>query len=132
MIKHIHRTVLAGFMILAAAAPPASAQWAVVDAPAIAQLIQEVQTMQQQLQVAQAQLLEAKQALQSMTGDRGMEQLLSGTSRNYLPSSWTQLASASHLHRRHGNCRCYESLFHRCDSGRRAGGTEQSVFSHPL
>ena len=31
----------------------ASAQWAVVDAPAIAQLIQEVQTMQQQLQVTQ-------------------------------------------------------------------------------
>ena len=95
MIKHIHRTVLAGFTILAAAAPPASAQWAVVDAPAIAQLIQEVQTMQHQLQVAQVQLLEAKQALQSMTGDRGMEQLLSGTSRNYLPSSWPQLASAS-------------------------------------
>jgi type IV secretion system protein VirB5 len=95
MIKHIHRTVLVGFIGLAAAAPPASAQWAVVDAPAIAQLIQEVQTMQQQLQVAQAQLLEAKQALQSMTGARGMEQLLSGTSRNYLPTSWGQLASAS-------------------------------------
>lgn len=92
MIKHIHGIVLAGFITLAAA-PPANAQWAVVDAPAIAQLIQEVQTMQQQLQVAQAQLLEAKQALQSMTGDRGMQQLLSGTSRNYLPTSWAQLAS---------------------------------------
>ena len=29
-----------------------------------------------------------------MTGDRGMEQLLGGTARNYLPSSWTQLTSA--------------------------------------
>ncbi len=95
MIKHLHWTVLVGFIGLAAAAPPASAQWAVVDAPAIAQLIQEVQTMQQQLQVAQAQLLEAKQTLQSTTGDRGMGQLLSGTSRNYLPTSWTQLTSAS-------------------------------------
>jgi type IV secretion system protein VirB5 len=95
MVKHTHRIVLAGFITLAAAAPPANAQWAVVDAPAIAQLIQEVQSMQQQLQVAQAQLLEAKQALQSMTGDRGMQQLLSGTSRNYLPTSWMQLTSAS-------------------------------------
>lgn len=95
MSKHIHRIVSAGFILLVATVPPASAQWAVVDAPAIAQLIQEVQTMQQQLQVTKAQLLQAKQALQSMTGDRGMEQLLSGTSRNYLPTSWTQLASAS-------------------------------------
>jgi len=47
------------------------------------------------LQVAQAQLLQAKQALQSMTGDRGMELLLSGITRNYLPTSWTQLAAAA-------------------------------------
>ena len=32
----------------------ARAQWAVIDAPAIVQLIQEVQTMAQQLQTAQA------------------------------------------------------------------------------
>ena len=30
-----------------------------------------------------------------MTGDRGMELLLAGTSRNYLPANWTQLTSAS-------------------------------------
>jgi type IV secretion system protein VirB5 len=30
-----------------------------------------------------------------MTGGRGMEGLLSGTSRNYLPSNWTQVTSAS-------------------------------------
>jgi type IV secretion system protein VirB5 len=29
-----------------------------------------------------------------MTGDRGMEQLLSGTVRNYLPSNWTQVTGA--------------------------------------
>jgi type IV secretion system protein VirB5 len=67
----------------------------VFDAPAVAQLVQEVQTVRQQLQLAQAQLLQAKQALQSMTGDRGMEQLLAGTTRNYLPTSWAQLANAS-------------------------------------
>jgi type IV secretion system protein VirB5 len=74
--------------------PAAWAQWAVVDAPAIVQLIQEVQTTAQQLQTAKAQLLQAQQALKTMTGDRGMEQLLGGTVRNYLPSSWAQVTAA--------------------------------------
>jgi type IV secretion system protein VirB5 len=82
------------FIASFAAAPAAWAQWAVVDAPAIVQLIQEVQTTAQQLQTAKDQLLQAKQALQTMTGDRGMEQLLSGTVRNYLPSDWTQVTGA--------------------------------------
>jgi type IV secretion system protein VirB5 len=87
--------MLAGCLVASfAAAPAAWAQWAVVDAPAIVQLIQEVQTTAQQLQTAKDQLLQARQALQTMTGDRGMEQLLSGTVRNYLPSDWTQLAAA--------------------------------------
>jgi type IV secretion system protein VirB5 len=72
--------------------PTAHAQWAVVDAPAIVQLIQEVQTTTQQLATAKAQLLQAQQSLQTMTGDRGMAQLLNGTVRNYLPSSWAQVS----------------------------------------
>ena len=52
-----------------------TAQWAVIDAPAIAQLVQEVQTMQQQLTVARKQLQPAQQSLQSMSGGRGMERL---------------------------------------------------------
>jgi type IV secretion system protein VirB5 len=87
--------MLAACCIASLAVPPAAwAQWAVVDAPAIVQLIQEVQTTAQQLQTAKDQLLQAKQALQTMTGDRGMEQLLSGTVRNYLPSNWTQVTGA--------------------------------------
>jgi type IV secretion system protein VirB5 len=54
-------------------------------------LIQEVETTAQQLATAKDQLLQAKLALQTMTGDRGMQQLLSGTNRNYLPSDWTQV-----------------------------------------
>jgi type IV secretion system protein VirB5 len=72
---------------------PARAQWAVVDAPAIMQLIQQVQTTAQQLTTAKAQLSQAEQALQTMTGDRGMAQLLSGTNRNYLPGDWMQVRS---------------------------------------
>lgn len=74
--------------------PAARAQWAVIDVPAIAQLVQEVQTMQQQLATAREQLQSARQALQVMTGDRGMARLLAGTTRNYLPSNWTQVTSA--------------------------------------
>ncbi len=50
--------------------------------------------MAQQLATAKDQLLQAKQALQTMTGGRGMEQLLSGTVRNYLPSDWPQVTGA--------------------------------------
>jgi type IV secretion system protein VirB5 len=74
---------------------PARAQWAVIDAPAIVQLIQQVQNAEQQLATARNQLLQAQQALQTMTGARGMEQLLSGTARNYLPSNWTQISAAA-------------------------------------
>lgn len=76
-----------------AIAPAARAQFAVIDVPAIAQLVQEVQTMQQQLETARNQLRSAQQALQAMTGDRGMGLLLPGVARNYLPANWSQLSS---------------------------------------
>ena len=78
-----------------AAAPAARAQWAVIDVGAIAQLIQEVQTLRQQLMTAQAQLNQAESALATMTGNRGMQLLLSGTVRNYLPTNAAQLTAAS-------------------------------------
>jgi len=74
--------------------PVAHAQWAVIDAPALAQLIQQVETTEQQLATARAQLLQAQQALQTTTGVRGMELLLSGTLRNYLPPDWQQVTAA--------------------------------------
>jgi type IV secretion system protein VirB5 len=66
----------------------------VVDVGAIAQLIQEVGTLRQQLLTAQAQLTQARTVLASMTGGRGMQLLLAGTVRNYLPTSSAQLLSA--------------------------------------
>jgi type IV secretion system protein VirB5 len=95
MSTHIRRCFAAVLILSMAAAPAARAQWAVIDVGAIAQLIQEVETLRQQLMVAQSQLQQAKQALQTMTGDRGMELLLGGTTRNYLPTTWAQLVSAS-------------------------------------
>ena len=89
------RVILACLLGSVAIMHPAQAQWAVVDAPAIVQLIQQVQNAEQQLATARNQLVQAQQALQTMTGARGMEQLLSGTVRNYLPSNWTQVSAAA-------------------------------------
>jgi type IV secretion system protein VirB5 len=72
----------------------ARAQWAVIDVGAIAQLMQQVQQMQQALQTAQNQLNQAKSEYNSITGLRGMQNLLSGINRNYLPSTWSQLPTA--------------------------------------
>lgn len=94
MLKPLPRCLMASFLIGSLAAVPARAQLAVVDSPALAHLIQEVQVMQQQVKTAQTQLSQARQALQSMVGDRGMEWLLAGLQRNYLPTTWQQLIGA--------------------------------------
>jgi type IV secretion system protein VirB5 len=78
--------------LLAFGAPrPAQAQWAVIDVGAINQLVQEVAVLRQQLTTAQAELSQARDTYQAMTGDRGMERLLAGTDRNYLPTDWSAL-----------------------------------------
>lgn len=71
----------------------ARAQWAVVDVGAIAQLIQQLSTMEQQLTTMQGHLRQAQQEYRSITGSRGMQNLLSGVARNYLPADWQALQS---------------------------------------
>jgi type IV secretion system protein VirB5 len=75
-------------------ARPASAQWAVIDVASIAQAIQEYMTLQEQLTTTRDHLNQSRQQYAALTGARGMERLLSGTNRNYLPSSWNELATA--------------------------------------
>jgi type IV secretion system protein VirB5 len=94
MFKHFARCSWICLSLSFAVVPAARAQWAVIDVGAITQLIQEVQTMSQQLLTAQAQLQQAKSTLQSMTGGRGMQMLLSGVDRNYLPTSTGSLTNA--------------------------------------
>ena len=65
-------------VLLCAAAPAAHAQFAVIDVASLTQLVSEVQTLEQQLATARAQLSQAQAQFQAMTGDRGMEQLLAG------------------------------------------------------
>jgi type IV secretion system protein VirB5 len=97
MLMLTRKVILAAICVAASIAipPAARAQWAVVDAPALVQLIQQAKSMQQQLAITANQLQSAQQALQAMTGSRGMAGLLSGTNRNYLPANWTQVVSAS-------------------------------------
>jgi len=89
------RWIFAVSILTTAWGSPARAQWAVVDAPAVAQLIQQVKDMEEMISTGRNQLDQAQQALKTMTGDRGMESLLNTTVRNYLPSNWTQLAGAA-------------------------------------
>lgn len=70
------------------------AQIPVTDVGAIIQLLTEVNTLEQQLNAARQSLAQAQQQYQSMTGGRGMDQLLAGTVRNYLPTNGSQLQSA--------------------------------------
>ena len=90
-VKSLSLMVTVAFAV---AAPAAHAQFAVIDVAAVAQLVTEVQNLEQALTVARDHLAEAQAELRSITGDRGMEALLAGTNRNYLPGDWGQLTAA--------------------------------------
>ncbi len=75
-------------------APAAHAQFAVIDVASLTQLISQLQTLEQQVATARGQLSQAQAEFQSMTGNRGMQQLLGGTVRNYLPSDWSGVQGA--------------------------------------
>jgi type IV secretion system protein VirB5 len=80
-------------LLMLGGARPAAAQWAVIDVSAIQQLIQQYEVLEQQLTTLRSQLTQAQQQYAALTGQRGMQQLLSGVNRNYLPESWTDLSA---------------------------------------
>ena len=73
---------------------PARAQWAVVDVGAITQLLTQVKQLENAIAVAQNSLTQARQAYSAITGGRGMQLLISGVNRNYLPANWNDLLAA--------------------------------------
>jgi type IV secretion system protein VirB5 len=93
-MSKLGKNLLLGFAILGGGLPVAQAQFAVIDVASVAQLMSEVKTLEQQLATAQADLAQAQTAYRSTVGDRGMEHLLGGTVRNYLPPNWSGLQSA--------------------------------------
>jgi type IV secretion system protein VirB5 len=74
---------------------PAVAQIPVTDVGAIAQLIAQLQEMESQLEALESQLNTARSTLQSISGQRGLQNLLNGVVRNYLPTDWDQLQSVA-------------------------------------
>ncbi|MDE2306299.1 MAG: type IV secretion system family protein [Gammaproteobacteria bacterium] len=62
-----------------------------IDVQAVARLAQEVTTLQRSLTTAEAQLTQARAMLQALSGGRGMERLLAGAPRNYLPADWAAM-----------------------------------------
>jgi type IV secretion system protein VirB5 len=82
------KRALVMFVLCVAGIPVAHGQFAVIDVASVTQLISQVKTLEQQLATAQADLAQAQAAYQATVGGRGMERLLSGTVRNYLPSDW--------------------------------------------
>lgn len=87
--------VVAVSLLAFGAIRPAHAQFAVIDVAALTQLIQEYETLQQQLSTARGELSQAQAQYAAITGSRGMQNLLAGTPRNYLPTDWAQLAQAA-------------------------------------
>lgn len=80
--------------MLVAGVPAAHAQFAVIDVASVTQLLSQVKTLEEQLATARTHLAQAQAQFQSTTGGRGMETLLSGTVRNYLPSDWSGFENA--------------------------------------
>ncbi len=90
----LHRSAFLVLAALLGVAPAARAQIPVVDVASLAQLINQVQTLQSQLATARSQLAQAQSALSTITGSRGMQLLLGSTVRNYLPADWAGFVSA--------------------------------------
>jgi type IV secretion system protein VirB5 len=92
------RSVLALGLIFCAVSltvtPAAKAQWVVIDPAALTQLLIQVQQTAQDIAIAESTLNQTKQMYGAMTGNRGMQSLLSGINRNYLPANWSQLNGA--------------------------------------
>lgn len=78
---------------LVCAASPARAQFAVIDVASLTQLIGEARTLLQQLSAARTQIAQAQTLYRSMTGPRGMQQLLNVATLNYLPTNWGELSA---------------------------------------
>src|SRR3984885_9826990 len=93
MRKH-YGVILAAALSSMSLSPVSRAQFAVIDVGAIVQLVQQVATLERQLQTAEATLTNAQQQFSAIVGNRGMQNLLSTTNRNYLPTNWSQLSAA--------------------------------------
>lgn len=94
MFKRSVGIMVVGAALALAAVPRVHAAMAVVDVKAIVQMAKQLQVLQDQLNTVRSHLTQAQLQYQSLTGARGMERLLSGTVRNYLPPDWQAIDAA--------------------------------------
>lgn len=94
MNRNRRGSLLAACLLLIGMASQSQAQFAVIDVASIAKLVQQLTTMTQQLATLRNQLRQAQLQYQSLTGNRGMQGLLAGINRNYLPTDWAALVAA--------------------------------------
>jgi len=91
----IRRYLLAIAFVFPLALAPMGASHAqgmpVIDVAALTQLIQQIQYCAQQVQLMKNQLDQLQQTYAATTGTRGMQNLLAGSPRNYLPTDWNQV-----------------------------------------
>jgi type IV secretion system protein VirB5 len=121
-MKSLLTRFIAVGMLSLASVSASYAQWAVVDVGAIAQLVEQVQTMQQQLDTARNQLSEQRAHYIAITGSRGMQLLLRGVNRNYLPQDWAALVAAAQ-----GTQGAYGALAAEVDAATRANAVLSAV-----
>jgi type IV secretion system protein VirB5 len=93
-LAHLPRlaTLALAATLLTSIAPARAGGMPVIDAAAVAQLSQQLQHWVQQIELMQRELAQLQQTYAGMSGARGMESLLAGTPRNYLPPDWNELA----------------------------------------
>jgi type IV secretion system protein VirB5 len=91
----LHSRLMYGILLIAflgvGTVRPAQAQFAVIDVAALNQLVTEYQTLQQELSTAQSALSQARTTYAAMIGSRGMQYLLGGMVRNYLPANYSDV-----------------------------------------
>jgi len=92
-LKSLALGVVATCVLVTMPIQPSKAAWPVIDLASIRQLIQQVSYWKQQISGMTNQLNQLKQTYASLTGTRGMQNLLGLTPqmRNYLPPDWASL-----------------------------------------
>lgn len=105
MKKHLTSAALAAAISVAVGMPTAQAQIPVTDVANltqnitahmedIAKMMQQIQQLKAQLEQAKAMVKNGKQTLASMTGTRGMAQLLSDQNYKRIPTNWEETLNA--------------------------------------
>jgi type IV secretion system protein VirB5 len=88
--RMLHLTVVS-LIVFTPISPVRAPGIPVIDIAEVLQLVQQVQYWMQQIKLMKTQLDQLQQTYAAVTGPRGMENLLEGSRRNYLPPDWNQM-----------------------------------------